>query len=271
MDEELDNEEYIDIYSENFKYNNNDEQIKELYEKNQIVESNDVIVHWVNAIYQTTTDITISPDPGLVGETVAISVNVKDNTNNADVPAGDIVVYFEEVQKGTISNNGNINSDTLSTAKEYTVNARYQGLIYNHNYYNVSEDTYKFTPIESQPTTISIDASANEILVDGSSVITVEVKSANDIVSLGDVEIYINGTRYGSYNIEITRKNRYIIFGHGRAYTGTTFQWFNGMIDELRVVDHDAIFTRRFTHIIPNKPYEYEVPTSESDSETDGE
>ena len=43
MDEELDNEEYIDIYSENFKYNNNDEQIKELYEKNQIVESNDVI------------------------------------------------------------------------------------------------------------------------------------------------------------------------------------------------------------------------------------
>ena len=28
MDEELDNEEYIDIYSENFKYNNNDEQIK---------------------------------------------------------------------------------------------------------------------------------------------------------------------------------------------------------------------------------------------------
>ena len=85
------------------------------------------------------------------------------------------------------------------------------------------------------------------------------------------LEIYINGTRYGSYNIEITRKNRYIIFGHGRAYTGTTFQWFNGMIDELRVVDHDAIFTRRFTHIIPNKPYEYEVPTSESDSETDGE
>ena len=43
MDEELDNEEYIDIYSANFKYNNNDEQIKELYEKNQIVESNDVI------------------------------------------------------------------------------------------------------------------------------------------------------------------------------------------------------------------------------------
>ncbi|WP_297983473.1 Ig-like domain repeat protein, partial [uncultured Methanobrevibacter sp.] len=163
-------------------------------EHNGGVESNDVIVHWVNAIYQTTTEITISPDPGLVGGNVVISVNVKDTTNNEDVPAGDIIVYFEDVQKGTISNNGNINSDTLSTAKEYTVNAKYQGTTYNNNYYNVSEDTYKFTPIVSQPTTISIDASPNEILVDGSSVITVEVKSGNDIVSLGDVEIYVDGT-----------------------------------------------------------------------------
>ena len=71
--------------------------------------------------------------------------------------------------------------------------------------------------------------------------------------------IYIDGIRFGKFtNFGISREDysRFITLGHGRVYSGATYGWYNGMIDELRVIDGEAIWKHRFDNALPEAPYD---------------